>query len=121
MLTVAKHVIGAFALIAGLYGSNTAVFTFPARAEDAVQPYKLMSDWGQLPDGREWGPTSGVAMDRDGMNVWALDRCGTGSCANSQLDPIVEFDSSGKAIKHFGAGLIVFTRANLEIVFFVYI
>jgi streptogramin lyase len=59
-----------------------------------------------LPDGRTWGSTSGVAVGSDG-NIWAIDRCGANSCANSDLDPIFEFEPSGRLLRHFGKGLFV--------------
>jgi sugar lactone lactonase YvrE len=36
------------------------------------------------------------------------ERCGANSCAGSSLDPILEFDSSGKLLKSFGGGMFVF-------------
>jgi sugar lactone lactonase YvrE len=59
-----------------------------------------------LPDGRKWGSTAGVEVGPDG-HIWAYDRCAANSCATSPLDPILEFDASGKALRHFGAGLFV--------------
>jgi NHL repeat-containing protein len=59
-----------------------------------------------LPDGRKWGSTAGVEVGPDG-HIWAYDRCGANNCADSKLDPILEFDPSGKNLRHFGAGLFV--------------
>lgn len=74
-------------------------------------PYLPGVSWGLLPDGRKWGSTAGIAVGPDG-NIWAIDRCGAhGSrgtnCAGSPLDPILEFDPSGKFLKSFGKGLFV--------------
>ena len=74
-------------------------------------PYLPGMSWGQLPDGRKWGSTAGIAVGPDG-NIWAIDRCGAhGSrgtnCADSPLDPILEFDPSGKFLKSFGKGVFV--------------
>jgi hypothetical protein len=74
-------------------------------------PYEAGVSWGQLPNGRKWGSTAGIVVGPDG-NIWALDRCGAfGSrgtyCADSPLDPVLEFDPSGKFIKAFGHGLFV--------------
>ena len=74
-------------------------------------PYLLGVSWGQLPDGRKWGSTAGIAVGPDG-NIWAIDRCGAhgsrgANCADSPLDPILEFDPSGKFLKGFGKGLFV--------------
>ncbi len=57
-----------------------------------------------------WGHVFGVGIDSHG-NVWVLDRCGEASCVDSKLDPIMEFDSSGKFIKSFGSGLFVFPHS----------
>jgi hypothetical protein len=78
---------------------------------DLPNPYRDGLSWGQLPDGRKWGSTAGVAVGPDG-NIWALDRCGVSgsqgtNCAGSLLDPILEFDPSGKFLKGFGHGLFV--------------
>ena len=53
------------------------------------------------------GSVSAVDIDPDGKSVWAGDRCGSNSCAGSKVDPIVKLDPTGKVIKSFGAGLIL--------------
>jgi hypothetical protein len=69
---------------------------------------KVIKGWGELPNSRTWGNTAGVDIGLDG-NVWAYDRCGTNSCADSKVDPIVNFDrATGKLLKSFGGGMIVF-------------
>ena len=78
---------------------------------DLPSPYRPGLSWGQLPNGRKWGSTAGIAIGTDG-NIWAIDRCGAfGSqgtnCADSPLDPVLEFDPSGKFLKGFGHGLFV--------------
>ena len=60
-----------------------------------------------MPDGRKWGSVSAVSVDTDGKHVWAGDRCGANSCAGSKVDPIVKLDPSGKVVKSFGAGQIL--------------
>lgn len=62
---------------------------------DLPNPYKTVTGWAQLPDGRKWGSTAGVDVGPDG-HIWTYDRCGANSCADSPLDPILEFDASGK-------------------------
>jgi sugar lactone lactonase YvrE len=74
---------------------------------DLPNPYGPGVKWGELPDGRRWGSTSGVGVAPDG-NIWTYERCGGNSCANSNLNPILEFDPSGKLLKSFGAGLFVY-------------
>lgn len=69
-------------------------------------PYETVRDWGTLPDGRSWGSVSAVNVDVDGRHVWAGDRCGVNSCAESNVDPIVKLDPDGNVVESFGAGLI---------------
>ncbi|MBZ5611183.1 MAG: peptidyl-alpha-hydroxyglycine alpha-amidating lyase family protein [Acidobacteriia bacterium] len=92
-------------LIAVLGGRLNAQPSY-APPNDAPNPFHTVAGWAQLPDGRKWGSTAGVDVGSDG-NIWAYDRCGANSCADSPLDPILEFDKSGKVIRHFGAGLFV--------------
>ena len=78
---------------------------------DLPNPYRPGRSWGQLPDGRKWGSTAGIATGADG-NIWAIDRCGVSgsrgtNCADSPLDPILEFDPAGKFLRGFGHGLFV--------------
>ena len=70
-------------------------------------PYRVEEGWAKLPDGRKWGSTSGVDVDRDG-NIWVFERCGERTCAGSNLAPIFKFDRSGNPVKSFGAGMFVF-------------
>ena len=91
-----------------------AVCALAARAQADVQPnnslpnpYRTVENWATLPNGRTWGSTAGVAVDRKG-NIWVAERCGANSCAGSNLAPILEFDPSGKLLTSFGAGMFVF-------------
>jgi DNA-binding beta-propeller fold protein YncE len=77
---------------------------------DGPNPYRTIRNWGTLPEGRKWGPASGIDIDRDGKSVWVADRCG-GSCAGSNLDPILKFDDSGKLLKSFGAGMFAWPHS----------
>lgn len=69
-------------------------------------PWRPMYGWGELPDGRSWGSTSAVYPGIDGT-IWVAERCGQNSCVGrEELDPILQFDTDGKLLKSFGAGLI---------------
>src|SRR5262249_15570378 len=70
-------------------------------------PYETVKDWAKLPEGRTWGSTSAVEIDRDGKTIWVAERCGANSCADSMLDTVLHCDQTGKLIKSFGAGLII--------------
>ena len=70
-------------------------------------PYETQRDWGTLPDGRSWGSVSAVNVDVDGVHIWAGDRCGANSCAESDVDPIVKLDPSGTVVQAIGAGIFM--------------
>ena len=103
--TIAKCAIGA-AVAAAL---ALPVQTGHAQAVDpnsAPQSFRLDDGWAKLPEGRKWGAAVGVDIDRDGKSVWVFDRCATADdCSASSLAPIQKFDSTGKLVKSFGAGM----------------
>ena len=86
--------------------SSPAAHAAVEAVNDRPNPYETMRDWGTLPDGRSWGSVSAVNVDVDGVHIWAGDRCGTNSCAESDVDPIVKLDPDGNVVESFGAGLI---------------
>tara|TARA_B100001179_G_scaffold173049_1_gene128470 strand:+ start:349 stop:1497 length:1149 start_codon:yes stop_codon:yes gene_type:complete len=70
-------------------------------------PYETVRDWGTLPDGRRWGSVSAVNVDIDGVHIWAADRCGANSCAESNVAPIVKLDPAGNVVQAIGAELFM--------------
>jgi len=73
-------------------------------------PYRVIRNWAQEPEGRPWGGSNGVAIDRDGKSVWATDRCSAGTtpgCFGSRANPVHKFDESGKEIRSFGGAMFV--------------
>jgi sugar lactone lactonase YvrE len=92
-----------------------------APTNDAPNPYETIEGWAKMPEGRAWGSTSAVDVDRDGKSIWVGERCGKNpegrarnSCWDAQagemskLDPVLKFDPSGKLVRSFGAGMFVF-------------
>jgi DNA-binding beta-propeller fold protein YncE len=74
-----------------------------------ANPYRVIRDWAQI-EGRPWGGSNGVAIDRDGRSVWATDRCSPGTtpgCLGTKANPVHKFDESGKEIRSFGGGMFV--------------
>ena len=93
-------------VVMAMFGSR-AYTRADSQPNSAPNPYRAVEGWGKpLPDGRPWGSTNALTVDSKG-NVWVAERCGANSCADSTLDPILEFDSSGKLLKSFGAGMFV--------------
>lgn len=100
-----------------LTGLTTAAFSAPQGAHaqsaaptpvnDAPNPYRTVVGWAKLGEGRVWGSTSAVDIDKDGKSIWVAERCGANSCATSDLPSIYKFDAAGNVVKSFGAGLIL--------------
>jgi len=101
-------VVAAMCGALGISGHGQTSYPPP---NDAPNPYKTVTNWAQLPDGRKWGSVASVDVGPDG-NIWAIDRCGANTCAGSDLDPILEFTPSGKLLKSFGAGIFVFPHGT---------
>jgi DNA-binding beta-propeller fold protein YncE len=108
--------VGVVAVIA-LYGTDLGAQARGGTPQtDKVQPvnsganpYTVIRDWGRI-EGRAWGGSNGVAIDRDGKTVWATDRCSAGTtpgCFGSNANPVHHFDESGKEIRSFGGGMFV--------------
>src|SRR5438094_527099 len=85
-----------------------------APTNDAPNNYNSIEGWAKLPEGRSWGSTSAVEIDKDGKSIWVAERCGANGCLDrasgqmSTLPPVLEFDSSGKLVKSFGEGMLIF-------------
>jgi sugar lactone lactonase YvrE len=74
---------------------------------DLPNPFRTIEGWAKMPVGRTWGSTSAVDIDPDGVSIWVAERCGANSCAGSDLDPVMKFDSTGTMVTSFGAGLLI--------------
>lgn len=74
---------------------------------DLPNSYTTVEGWAKMPEGRTWGSTSAVAIDKDGTSIWVFERCGQNTCGTSDLPAILKFDSSGKLVRSFGAGMFV--------------
>src|SRR5258708_36423686 len=84
--------------------------TMVSPTNDAPNPYQRIEGWAKLPEGRTWGSTSAVEVDKDGKSIWVAERCGgytpqsngwidrtTGKM--SDAPSIMKFDSTGKLVK----------------------
>src|SRR5215472_2392396 len=91
-----------------LLGAFIAMESATVGQEALPNPYiEIGSSWARLPEGRTWGVLYAPAIDSHG-NVWVLDRCGQGSCADTDNPPLLEFDSSGRFLKGIGQGLFAY-------------
>src|SRR5690348_1356402 len=91
---------------ASLFAQNISPENAPENSKP--NPYRTIENWAKLPEGRSWGSTSAVDIDRDGRSVWVAERCGANSCAGKNDDSVLHFDATGKLIKSFGGGMFLF-------------
>ncbi len=81
---------------------------------DLPNPYQSIENYFKLPDGRKWGSTSAIDVDKDGKTIWVAERCGANSCldrASGSIKPentILHFDAQGNLINSFGGGMLIF-------------
>ena len=107
---LATAVVGA----ATLWAAGPLAQTKPEPTNSAPNPYQTIEGWAKMPEGRTWGATSAVDIDKDGKTIWVAERCAANRCFNNQtavaspLDVVLKFDATGKLVKSFGAGMFVF-------------
>src|SRR3954468_13711764 len=81
---------------------------------DVANPYTTVHDFFKLPEGRKWGSTSTIDVDKDGKSIWIAERCGSNSCLDAatgqikDVATVMKFDENGKLVTSFGNGLLVF-------------
>jgi sugar lactone lactonase YvrE len=106
-----RSVISALTLlvvIAILAGPGTAAQSSSQAVTALPAPFHSVENYLKLPDGRKLGAIVGIRFDRDDSSVWLADRCGANTCVGSTFDPVLKFDASGRLVKSFGAGMLVF-------------
>ncbi len=89
----------------------------PITGEGVANPAPhVTTNWGDLPDGREWGSSAGIDIDPHDGHIWAYERCGASTfgggvpinCDNNPVDPIFKFDrNTGEVLANFGGGIMV--------------
>ncbi|MEW3852090.1 hypothetical protein QOZ73_33160, partial [Pseudomonas aeruginosa] len=76
-----------------------------APVNEAPNPFTTIENQFKMPEGRTWGSTSAVEIDKDGKSIWVGERCGANSCwdaAKGQMSPLpvlLKFDASGKLVQ----------------------
>ena len=103
-----RDIVGASAIMLVILSASSKLAAQLEPINNRPNPYVAVDGWANLPDGREWGSTAGVDIDPDGRPLWAIDRCGSNSCAGSDLDPIVKIDPDGNVVTAIGGGLMLF-------------
>jgi hypothetical protein len=104
----ARYVLAAALLVAPLVAQDVQP------TNDAPNPDTTVKDYFKLPEGRSWGSTSAVDIDKDGKSIWIAERCGQNSCLDRatgkimDVPTVMKFDASGKLVKSFAAGMLIF-------------
>ena len=92
----------------------TGAWSSAPPTNDAPNPYNTIEGWAKLPEGRTWGSTSAVEIDKDGRSIWVAERCAANSCWDrvkgvmSPLQTVFKFDPNGKMVASFGQGMFIF-------------
>ncbi len=108
-LKLAAGLAVAAALAVAGTGARAIAQSPPQPVNDLPNPYRTVENYFKLPEGRTWGSTSAVGIDKDGKSIWIAERCGANSCLNSPtVNPIMKFDANGKMVASFGAGMLIF-------------
>jgi len=58
-------------MILSFLAAIVAMTMLAAQAYAQDNPYRIEEGWAKLPEGRKWGATIGVDIDRDG-NIWGV-------------------------------------------------
>lgn len=105
---------GVASVIAAFLAGSAGAQAPDAPTNTAPNPYKTVEGYFKMPEGRTWGATSAVEIDRDGRSIWVAERCGANTCLDratgqmSSSPSILKFDASGKLVASFGQGMLIF-------------
>jgi DNA-binding beta-propeller fold protein YncE len=89
--------------IALLLLTGTSAWAQGASVPDPFDPPQRQ--WAKQADGKAWGTTAGIEIGPHG-EIWAIDRCGDGSCDGSTMAAVHQIDSkTGRPIRSIGQGL----------------
>src|SRR2546422_10989881 len=99
VMSHAQLLIAVLTVVAGVF--------VPQPTNDLPNPYQTVANYFKLPDGRTWGSTSAVEIDKDGTSIWVGERCGVNRGAEpaagkmSPLDTGLKLDRSCRVLKNF--------------------
>ena len=116
LVTCAYVLLTACAGESGAPARTDASMGNPITGEGIPNPNPTVTaNWGDLPEGREWGTTAGIDIDPFDGHIWAYERCASGNASGGSVDcetnpvaPIFKFDrNTGEILANFGADLFV--------------
>jgi sugar lactone lactonase YvrE len=113
-VVVASGLVSGGTFAQGGPAAQTGAWVSAPVVNDLPNPYETIEGWAKMPEGRTWGSTSAVDVDRDGKSIWVAERCQVNSCWDakaqqmSPLNTVFKFDPNGKLVTSFGQGMFVF-------------
>ena len=69
LIRIAAVAAAVLAVGAATEGLTQAPAQTVAPTNSAPNPYRTIERWGEMPEGRIWGATAGVGIDRDGSSI----------------------------------------------------
>jgi sugar lactone lactonase YvrE len=108
--------LGTIVAAVGLFAAKASMQADVKPTNDAPNPYQSIENYFKLPEGRTWGSTSAIDIDKDGRSIWVGERCQQNGCFDratgqmSNLPTVLKFDPSGKLVKSFGEGMLIFAH-----------
>jgi sugar lactone lactonase YvrE len=87
------------------FAAAAALLPFLAACGDAglPNPYRTVTGWMTVPDGRTFGSMSMIDVAPDGT-LWIAERCGENNClGHDEIDPILHVGPDGEWLGAFGA------------------
>src|SRR5262249_11270476 len=86
--------------VAALAGWHSLTINSRAEGIEYPNPYRMIENPLTLPKGREMGWISGLAIDKNGRDLWVADSCGgdLNACVTTNVDAVMHFDANGKFV-----------------------
>ena len=101
----------------GTAATSAAPAGNPITGEGLPNPApNVITNWGELPEGRQWGSSAGIDIDPHDGHIWAYERCGAATfgagapmtCETNPVAPVFKFDRhTGAVLANFGADIMV--------------
>ena len=71
-------------LVLGLAGGLARSQPANQPTNNLPNPYQAITGWAKLPEGRTWGSTSAVEIDKDGRSSGSPSAAGPNSCLDAR-------------------------------------